>query len=133
MLIYLDTNIVIYLVEQPPGLGPRATARINTLYSAGDQAAVSDLVRMECRVRPLALSDAVTLGEFDTFFASADVQVLALTAAVWDRAAEVRAQYRFRALVAIHLAAAVEHGCDVFLTNDVRLSSFPDVSVEVLP
>ena len=30
-------------------------------------------------------------------------------------------------------AAAVEVGCDRFLTNDTRLSAFADIAVEVLP
>ena len=34
---------------------------------------------------------------------------------------------------ALHLAAAIESGCDVFLTNDDQLSGFPDIAVEVLP
>ncbi len=34
---------------------------------------------------------------------------------------------------ALQLAAAVELGANVFLTNDVRLRSFPDLTVEVLP
>ena len=33
----------------------------------------------------------------------------------------------------LQLATAVEHGCDRFLTNDTRLSRFPDITVEVLP
>jgi predicted nucleic acid-binding protein len=34
---------------------------------------------------------------------------------------------------AIHLAAAIETGCDVFLTNDNQLANFLDITVEVLP
>jgi hypothetical protein len=33
----------------------------------------------------------------------------------------------------LHLTGAVEAGCNRFLTNDRRLSAFPDVTVEVLP
>jgi len=33
---------------------------------------------------------------------------------------------------ALNLAAAIECGCSVFLTNDTRLSRFPDIAVEVL-
>jgi hypothetical protein len=33
----------------------------------------------------------------------------------------------------LHLAAAIEAGCDRFLTNDNRLTTFPDLPVEVLP
>ncbi len=34
---------------------------------------------------------------------------------------------------ALHLAAAIESGCDVFLTNDDQLANFPDITVEELP
>jgi predicted nucleic acid-binding protein len=34
---------------------------------------------------------------------------------------------------ALHLAAAIEFGCDVFLTNDNQLAAFPDIAIEVLP
>jgi predicted nucleic acid-binding protein len=35
-------------------------------------------------------------------------------------------------LDSLHLAAAVEHGYGLFLTNDVQLRRFPDITVEVL-
>jgi len=73
------------------------------------------------------------LGQFDSFFASAEVQVVALSQAVCERAALIRANHRFRPLDSLHLAAAVEFGCDRFLTNDARLSGFTDLVVEMLP
>jgi predicted nucleic acid-binding protein len=33
----------------------------------------------------------------------------------------------------LHLAAAIELGCDRLLTNDARLNNFPEISVEILP
>ena len=82
MLIYLDTNIVIYLIEQPPNWGPRAAARIATIRSNADQIVLSDLHRLECRVNPLAAGDAARLAHFDAFFASSEVRVMPLSAAV---------------------------------------------------
>lgn len=133
MLIYLDTNIVIYVVQQVFPWGPRAGARTNLLRSQGDIGIVSDLVRMECRVLPLAQGNVAALAQFDQFFSSSWVQIVGISAAVCDRAAMIRARYRFRALDALHLAAAVEHGAGTFLTNDSRLSRFPDLTVEILP
>jgi predicted nucleic acid-binding protein len=75
----------------------------------------------------------VTLRRFDAFFTAPGMQVLPVTPAVCDRAALIRAQHRFKLGDALNLAAAVEGGCNVFLTNDVRLSAFPDIIVEVLP
>ena len=71
--------------------------------------------------------------KFTTFFQSPDVRVLALTAGVCDRAARLRAKYRFKTPDAIHLAAAIEHGCDRFLTNDVKLQRCSEIVVELLP
>ena len=45
----------------------------------------------------------------------------------------IRATYPFKLGDSLHLAAAVESSCDRFLTNDVRLSAFTGIHVEVLP
>jgi predicted nucleic acid-binding protein len=133
LLIYLDSNIVIYVVEQPDPFGPRASARISALAAAGDRLVVSDLTRLECRANAVATGDHVTLAQYDAFFSQAVERVMPLTTAVVDRATRIRGQYRFKTPDALHLAAAVEAGCHVFLTNDARLSSFPDLTIEPLP
>jgi predicted nucleic acid-binding protein len=66
------------------------------------------------------------------FFASPDVQVLPVSGAVCDRAARIQAQQGFKPLDALHLATTIERGCTRFLTNDSRLSKFPDILIEVL-
>jgi uncharacterized protein len=130
--VFLDTNIVIYLIERTPDIGPIAARCVQSLIAKGQRLVVSDLVRMECRVRPLRADDAVTLSAFDGYFTSDDVEVTAITGAVCDRAAAIRARYRFSPMDCLHLAAAVEHGCQRFLTHDLRLGSFPDITVEIL-
>lgn len=100
---------------------------------ARDEVVVSDLVRMECRVGPLRSGDALRLAKFDGFFARPDVRIAPMTPAVFDRATEIRARHGFKTPDSIHLAAAVESGCDCFLTHDSRLSTFPDLVVEILP
>jgi len=132
VLIFLDSNIVIYLIEQAPRWGRRAAQRLSAVRGGDDRIVLSDLVRMECRVGPLTAGDHATLAAFDSFFVSSEVDVTGITAAVCDRAAEIRAQYGFRPLDALHLSAAVEAGCEIFLTTDARLDSFSDLAVEVL-
>ena len=131
-MVFLDANPVIYFVEQPPTWGPKAKARITALVGAGEQLAVTDIVRMECLVGPLKQGDLQMESDFRTFFTSPDVRVLPIVAAVCERAARIRATHGFKPLDSLHLAAAVEHGCTLFLTNDGRLSSFPGIPVEVL-
>jgi uncharacterized protein len=130
--VFLDTNIVIYLIERTPDFCSRATKYIQSQISQGQRLVVSDLVRMECRIRPLRTNDAITLSAFDGYFASEDVNVTPITPAVCDRAAIIRARYRFSPMDSLHLAAAVEHGCHRFLTQDSRLKEFPDIAIDTL-
>ena len=132
MIIYLNANFVIYFIEMIPVWAPKVTAHLTALLAAGDQLAVSDLTRLECQVGPLMSGNTVLLSKFTTFFQSPDVRVLPLTAAVCDRAAALRAKYRFKTPDALHLAAAVVHGCDRFLTNDVKLTGCTEITVELL-
>lgn len=133
MLIFVDTNILIYHLEANPDLGAIASARLAALHEAGDQVVASGLVRLECRVGPLKSSDSGLLSRHDDFFSLAGVEVVALTAAVCDRAAAIRARHGFRTPDALNLAAAMESGCRTFLTHDMRLARFPELTVEVLP
>lgn len=132
MLIYLDSNMVIYLIEQPALFGPKASARLTALLAAGDKIIVSDLTPLECRSKPLAAADLLILRDYDYFFAHIAHQIGCLTTSVCDRATDIRGRYGFKTADALHLAAAVEAGCSTFLTNDVRLNRFADLTVEVL-
>ncbi|WP_435008859.1 type II toxin-antitoxin system VapC family toxin [Tundrisphaera lichenicola] len=133
MLIYTDSVIPIYYYDHIGPFQARASRRIALLLAAGDQMTVSNLVRMECRIGPLRSGDRARLAIFDGFFASPQVRFAPLTAAVFDRAAEIRARYGFKTPDSIHLAAAVESGCDRMLTRDSRLLRYPDLTVEILP
>ena len=91
---------------------------------------ISDLTRMECLIGPLKSGATSVEADYHTFFAVTNV--VAITAAVCDRAARIRATQNFKAMDALQLASAVEHGANVFLTADARLNSFTGLTVEVL-
>jgi predicted nucleic acid-binding protein len=131
-MVFLDANPIIYLIERPAGFGAKTKARVTALLANGERLAASDLVRMECQVGPLRANDQLLLAQYLTFFRSPDLSVLTLTPAICDRAAQIRAQYGFKPLDSLHLAAAVEHRCTLFLTGDAQLKSFLDIPVEIL-
>ncbi len=130
MIVYLDTNIVIYSVEHNPVFSPKARNRLAAARVAGDVLMISDLTRMECLVGPLRKGDAIVEGDYHAFFTVTNV--VAITAGVCDRAARIRATHNFKPMDSLQLAAAVEHGANVFLTADARLSSFTGLTVEIL-
>jgi uncharacterized protein len=129
MRIYLDAAPVIYLVEQ---VAPQAAAVDARMSAPGVVRVASHLTRMECRVKPLRSGDHALLLDFDTFFTGTIAEIVPLSHSVIDRATEIRAQYGFKSPDAIHLAAAVESACDLFLTNDQQLTRFTAIVVEVV-
>lgn len=126
--IYLDTAPVIYLVERVQPFFPQVLQQLK----GGSIYVVSDLTRLECRIKPLRAKDWALLAEYERFFGEPYVERLMLSTPIMDRAAEIRADYNFETPDAIHLAAAVVSGCDAFLTNDLRLTSFRELTVITL-
>ena len=127
MRIYLDSAPVIYFVE-------RATEFYDAvdpwMSDAANRLIASDLTRMECRTKPVHEADDRLLENFDAFFDTTERVILA--SAVVDLATMIKAPYRYDTPDALHIAAAVASNCDIFLTNDRRLSSFPDMTVELI-
>ncbi len=132
MLVYLDTVICIYAVEGSPSFQARASTRLAAMRTVGDQPAISDLTWLECRVKPIRLGDVVALADMEAFLTGSDVVRVHMPMTVYDRGCHIRAIHNYGLADALHLAAAIENGCGVFLTNDHRLSGFTDINVEVL-
>lgn len=93
---------------------------------------VSHPVRLECIVAPLARQDTGLLAEYKALFDSGRLEIIGIGEEAFDMAAAVRARYGFRTPDALHLAAAVTHGCAVFLTADRDLGRCEEIAVEVL-
>lgn len=132
MLTYLDSCILIYFYEHSGSFHNQAKQRLTQLSDQGDRVVVSDLVRLECRVKPLKTLDVARLAAFDGFFMHPDVQCVSMTRSVFDKATVIRARHNFKLADSLHLAAAIEAGCSMFLTNDTRLSVYSDIQIDVL-
>lgn len=139
MLTYLDSCILIYWVEGPAPFDARVRVHIATLQAAGHRFAVSELNRLECLVKPLAIDDGTLLIDYERLLLAPNVTFVPLAAPVYERAADIRAGHayangkRYSVQDSLHLAAAVQSGCNSFLTNDFRLAGFADISIDVLP
>jgi predicted nucleic acid-binding protein len=144
MLYYLDTVIVIFAVEGNPADKSRTKDRLDSLERAGHRFAISELTRTECLVPVFGPGGGPRLLNFFQFFHEPNLRTVELTAAMYARASTIRGGHayptippaepkRYGLADALHLAAAIESGCDVFLTNDNQLANFPDIAVEVLP
>ncbi len=145
MLYYLDTMIVIYAVEGIPALQQRALTHLELLELAGNRFVVSHLTWTECLVPLFQPPTAERMQRFFRFFQAPRLRTVSLTNAMHLRAAAIRGDRfysnpnpaanprRYSLPDSLHLAAAIEYGCDRFLTNDDQLAGLADVVVETLP
>lgn len=144
MLYYLDTVIAIYAVEGAPADQQRALNHLTALEQAGHRFAISELTRTECLVPLFGPGGGQRLWDFFRFFHGPNLRTISFTSAMHDRASAIRGGHTYPAIPpapprrygladSLHLAAALECGCDVFLTNDNQLSGFSDITVEELP
>lgn len=133
--VYLDSCIVIYLIQAPPEIRDAVRGELRPSEGQPPLAYVSALTRLECRVRPLRENAPELLTAYDRFFGSRDLRRCRLTGAVYDRATELRAEHGVKTPDALHLAAALDSGCDEFWTNDRRLPAPLDqrIRIRVLP
>ena len=129
MRYYLDSAPIIYDVEDTL---PFAAAIDAKLSAAGLVLITSELTRLECRVKPLRESNAKLLKDFDDYFLFTIAELIPVTRDVVDRATEIRAQFNFKTPDSLHLATAMIANCDIFLTNDHRLSRFTGIKIETL-
>lgn len=130
---YLDASAIIYLVEGAVAAREAVARRIaDAERDPAGRLFTSQLSRLECRVKPRRLGDAALLATYDAFFTRARIEVVEITAAVIDRATELRARHGFKTPDAVHLACAIEAGADGFVTGDAALARCTDIRVDVV-
>lgn len=133
MRVYLDANVIIYLIEGEPGIRAAAMKRIAEIDAqVGSVIITSRLSRLECRVKPLRGGDLPLLAIYDTLFGHNRVHLTDITAPIVERATDLRARYGFRTPDAVHLATAIEARADLFLTGDEALTRCRELRVETL-
>ncbi len=115
---YLDSCIVIYAVEKHPTHELRIRHELRTRRDWN--VAISPLVRLETLVRPRREQNSLLIGLYESFFAGC--LMLPVTSAVFEHALDLRVRHQLRVPDALHLATALQHGCDEFWTNDLRLA-----------
>ena len=126
---YLDACSLIYLTEGAVGWRSVVEARLRTLPATAGLM-TSRISRLECRSKPTRERDAALLALYDAAFAR--TRVVDVTAAIIERATELRARYGFRSPDAIPLATAIDEGADVFITGDAALARCAEIAVDVL-
>lgn len=118
-MIYLDSCVVIYAVEDVEARGDRVR---RILAGRPDEVfAISPLVRMACLAGPIRGADVELEDRYRAVLGL--LRELEMPSDVYERAARLRATLGLRTPDALHLATAQLHGCAALWTNDARLSA----------
>jgi uncharacterized protein len=116
--IYLDSCLVIYLIEEHPIFAPLLENHIANTQSF--IFVVSHLTEMECLIMPIRNNNQLLTDKFRDWFKQ--VEVFYLNETVFHQAAQLRADSPgLKTPDALHIATAQYHSCDEFWTNDNRL------------
>lgn len=130
MKIYIDSCIVIYLIEKHPEHSNFLEKKICDSLDDGDEICLSPLVKLECLVKPLKINDIDLLDLFNVFFNQ--TSILSIPESIYIKAAELRAEFSLKTPDALHIAIASFHNCDELWTNDYRLSSACSNAINIL-
>lgn len=131
MNIYLDSVIVIYMIEKPPEFLPAVNRALRLLNPS--EYTCTELTRSEALILPRRNGDTELELDFEWFFGTSFVRLTPMNRAVFDRSIALRSKYRFlKTPDALHIAAAIESSSDVFLTNDIKLAAISEIPVHLI-
>jgi predicted nucleic acid-binding protein len=133
--IFLDSCIVIYLIDGAPPLRKTILEALGESPATERTLFVSPLVRLESRVGALMSNDPAILARFDSFFEHSAIVTLPIRPSTYDFATALRATHSLKTPDALHLATALENHCDEIWTNDRRFAKAASerIRVRVLP
>jgi predicted nucleic acid-binding protein len=121
--VYLDSNIVIYFVEESAAYSMRAKQFISRLVADGAKLITSELTVAECLYKPYRDGDLDGVELFRAMFNSDLIGLYPLTGDLAIRATEHGGELQLKLVDCIHYVSALEAGCDFFVTADARFRS----------
>ena len=126
--IFLDTSPLIYLLDNDANFGEQTKNILSVLSEQEATFVTSVITCTEYLVVPYRNGNRLRVEAFWELIADYPILLYPITQQVASKAAEIRAQYRFKAMDSLQLAVACLEGCSMFLTNDKQLCRFEELS-----
>lgn len=128
---YIDTNVVIAVVEGEATTRPEQRQFIIDLDAGRIEGLTSEITLAECLVKPIADRDVTKVRAYTNFLDGRPTfPLLPITRQILLAAAEFRAASGSKLPDAIHMATAQAGVCSVFLTNDRRVKPVQGVRLQ---
>ena len=120
--IFFDTNLFIYLLEDSGVRGAKVSGILERISGRRDELLTSTLTLAEVLVKPLSVGDIAWADRYEKLLNTPGVSVLAFDRASARIYAQLRQDKTLKPPDAIQLSCAANAKCDLFITNDERLS-----------
>jgi predicted nucleic acid-binding protein len=120
--IFFDTNLFIYLLEDSGVRGAKVSGILERISGRRDELLTSTLTLAEVLVKPLSVGDIVWADRYEKLLNTPGVSLLAFDRASARICAQLRQDKTLTPPDAIQLSCAANAKCDLFITNDERLS-----------
>lgn len=120
--IFFDTSLFIYLLEDEGKRGGAVRRLLNRMSERRDELLTSAMTLGEVLVKPLSAGDQAWANKYERLLATPGVSVLPFDRAAAHHYALLRQDKSIKPPDAIQLACAASADCDLFITNDERLS-----------
>ncbi len=134
MRIYLDTNVFIAAFERSDASNTLLIQFLSDMGKASEPMfCASELALAELLVIPLRENNSTLINIYETVFSAGNtwLEVLPVDRATLTHAARLRSQRSSLKLPdAIHVAAAIDHGCRYFLSEDSHLLATASMLVQ---
>jgi predicted nucleic acid-binding protein len=132
-LLGVETAPYIYYVENHPTYADKVDAIFQVVEAQAIEIKTSVITLTETLMKPIQAGDQPLIDTYRELLTETDyVEMVSVTPELAENAAHLRARYHLRTPDALHIAAAIESGCDAFLTNDLGLKRVTELRVLVL-
>ncbi len=129
--IFLDTSPFMYYLENNE-LYYFAMQKFWKEYGNCDYI-TSAVTVTEYLTYPYQQDNLELIKAFYAFIDGMDIEIKNIDKAIAEKAAKIRAEYRFfKTMDALQLAAACMFRCDLFLTNDKQLKQFKEIECIII-
>ena len=120
---YLDANLYIYVFEGIETYRTRMAGLLAAIDRQGVDVVASELLFTELLPRPMKDGRQDLVERYLELFRSTPrIHLVPVARQVILRSVQLRAEFGLRSMDALHVATALAHGCETFVTNDQRLA-----------
>ncbi|MBV8842672.1 MAG: PIN domain-containing protein [Bryobacterales bacterium] len=121
--IFFDTNLFIYLLEDFGDRAARVRHLLERMSARRDELLTSTLTLAEVLVKPLGIGDIALTERYEKLLSGPGISVIPFERACARIYAQLRKDKSLKAPDVVQLACAASARCDLFITNDDRLTT----------